>query len=196
MKRIILLVFCLVALQNLQAQYRLSEKGSGLLHLEKHQVTFNLLGPGFRYEIGLLRNVTASTSFSPGLATYQEGYTFGYAWHTRIRYYHNVQRRLDANKNVVGNSANYLAPARSIFWGKLQLSQNMAPDRDFAVAFYGGVYGIQRTNQKGFNYTIEAGYGYYRGDGVLDGHGPMLNFTFGWVATKRKKQQVNFGASN
>lgn len=167
---------------------RLQEKGLGIINLERHQFTLNLFGPGFRYELGLFRNVSVSTSFTPGLAIYEEGYTFGFAWHTRIRYYHNFKTRLDINKNIVGNSADYLAPARSVFWGPLQLSDNLDGPDDFAVAFYGGVYGIQRTYKKGFNFNAEVGFGYYRGDGVPDGYGPLLNFTFGWVATKRKNK--------
>lgn len=166
----------------------LQEKGYGIINLERHQLTINLLGPGLRYELGLLRNVSVSTSFTPGLATYQEGYSFGFAWHLRIRYYHNFNTRLDINKNIVGNSADYLAPARSVFWAPLQISDNLREDNNWAVAFYGGVYGIQRTYRKGFNFNAEAGFGYYRGDGVPDGFGPMINFTFGWVATKRKSR--------
>lgn len=166
---------------------RLQEKGTGILHLERHQFTINLFGPGFRYELGLIRNVSVSSSFTAGLATYQEGYSFGFAWHTRIRYYHNFKTRLDINKNIIGNSADYLAPARSVFWGPLQLSDNLDGPDDFGLAFYGGVYGIQRTNKKGFNFNAELGFGYYRGDGVANGYGPLFNFTFGWVATKRKK---------
>jgi len=101
---------------NVQAQ-RFSEKGWGLVNLEKHQVKFNLVSPGLSYEIGLFKNTTASTSFGLGLATYEEGYSFGFAWHTRLRYYTNLKRRLNLNKNVAGNSGDYIAPARSVFWG-------------------------------------------------------------------------------
>lgn len=173
--------------QFLNAQH-LKEKGYGIINLERHQFTINLFGPGFRYELGLLRNVSVSTSFTPGLASYEAGYTFGYAWHTRIRYYHNFKNRLDINKDIVGNSADYLAPARSVFWGPLQISDNLNGPDDFAIAFYGVVYGIQRTYRKGFNFNAELGFGYYRGDGVPNGYGPMVNFTFGWVATKRKRK--------
>ncbi|NHF58010.1 hypothetical protein FK220_001570 [Flavobacteriaceae bacterium TP-CH-4] len=168
---------------------QIREKGGtfDLINLERHQFTFNLLGPGLRYELGLFRNVSASTSFTPGLASYQEGYTFGYAWHTRLRYYHNFENRLDVNKNIVGNSADYVAVARSVFWGPLQFTDNLVDSNDFAIAFYGGVYGIQRTNRKGFNFNVELGAGYYRGDGVPNGYGPLLNFTFGWTPTKKKK---------
>ena len=61
-------------------------------------------------------------------------------------------------------------------------------NNDFTLAFYGAVYGIQRTNRKGFNINAELGYGYYRGDGVANSHGPLLNLNFGWVATKKKKR--------
>ena len=185
----ILIVF-LIALYGISARAQVNEKAGtfDLINLERHQFTVNLLGPGFRYELGILKNVSASTSFTPGIATYDKRYSFGYAWHTRIRYYHNLKTRLDINKNVIGNSANYLAPARSIFYGPLQISQNLKNNNDFAVAFYGGVYGIQRTYKKGFNFNAELGYGYYSGDGVRSGYGPLVNLTLGWVLGKKKKK--------
>ena len=167
---------------------RIQEKGIGIINLERHQFTVNLLGPGFTYELGLIRNVTASGSFSPAFARYQEGYTFGYSWHTRLRYYHNISQRLDINKNVIGNSANYVAAAQSIFWKPIQITENMPDTEAWAFSFYGAVYGIQRTFKKGFNINAEAGYGYMRGDGLLNGHGPLVHITFGWVATKRRKK--------
>ena len=189
MKRYVTFLFIITLVSTqLATGQRLTEKGYGLINLERHQFTVNLFGPGFRYELGLLRNLSASTSFSPALVYYQEGFTFGYSWHVRLRYYHNFTQRLDINKNVVGNSANYIAAAQSIFWEPLQLVENMPDTRNWAFAFYGAVYGIQRTNRKGFNINAELGYGYIRGDGLLDGHGPMLHITFGWVLTKRKKR--------
>ena len=186
--RILFIAACFLCSSTILIGQRLTERGNGLINLERHQFTANLFGPGFRYELGLLRNVSASTSLSPAFVTYQEGYTFGYSWHLRLRYYHNINQRLDINKNVVGNSANYFAAAQSIFWEPLQLVENMPDTRDWAFAFYGAVYGIQRTNRKGFNINAEIGYGYIRGDGLLDGHGPLVHVTFGWVLTKRKKK--------
>ncbi len=191
-KRFLLLCCFLIAASLQLNSQRLKERGFGIINLERHQFTINLLGPGFRYELGLFKNVSVSTSFTPGFATYEEGYTFGFAWHTRIRYYHNFENRLDINKNIVGNSADYLAPAQSIFWGPLQVAQDLRDDKDFALAFYGGVYGIQRTYRKGFNFNAEFGFGYYRGDGVLNGFGPLVNFTFGWVATRRKSRSTDY----
>lgn len=177
-----------------KVQAQTNEKGFGIVNLERHQFTFNIFGPGIRYELGLFKNVSVSTSFNPALAYYSEGYTFGFAWHTRLRYYLNFENRLDVNKNITGNSADYISAARSVFWGPLQLADNLNAPSDFAIAFYGGVYGVQRTNRKGFNVNAELGFGYYRGDGVPNGYGPLLNVTFGWVATKRKsaKPKINW----
>ncbi|MEN1783655.1 MAG: hypothetical protein AAGF77_00825 [Bacteroidota bacterium] len=192
MKKAVLFVVSIVLLSgNISAQ-QFTEKGIGIVNLERHQLTLNLLGPGFRYELGLFRNVSVSTSFTPSLAIYEEGHTFGYAWHTRLRYYYNFKNRVDHNKNVVGNSANYISAARSVFWGPLQITDNLNGPDDFGLAFYGGVYGIQRTYAKGFNFNVELGLGYYRGDGVFNGYGGLLNVTFGWVATKRRSKKIQW----
>lgn len=195
-KKVLLIsIFYLLFISSMQAQ-SVIEKNEGspfaLLNLERHQFKLNLLSPGLSYEIGIIKNVTASTSFGLAVASYQEGYTFGFAWHTRIRYYHNFNRRNRLDKNVSGNSGNYFSPARSIFWGPLQLKKTIEGPKDFAIAVDGLVYGIQRTYEKGFNFNVEVGAGYYRGDGVPNGYGPLVNFTFGWVATKRKSRKPVF----
>jgi len=193
-KSLFFIVFAFVF--SFQNYAQTSEKGYGIINLERHQVTFNLFGPGIRYELGLFKNVSASTSFNPALAYYQEGYTYGFAWHTRLRYYLNFENRLDVNKNITGNSANYVSAARTIFWAPLQVTNNLNGPNDFALAFYGGVYGVQRTNRKGFNINAELGFGYYDGDGVPNGYGPLLNLTFGWVATKRKGKKTKINWQN
>lgn len=176
----------------LSAQIEKAGSPFDLINLERHQVILNLVGPGLSYELGIFKNVSASTSFGLGAAHYQEGYTFGYAWHTRMRWYHNLERRKSFGKNISGNSGDYIAAARSIFWGPVQLSNNLAPPDDFAFAVYGGMYGIQRTYEKGFNFNVELGGGYFDGDGVANGYGALLSFSFGWVATKRKSRKPTF----
>lgn len=187
-KLLFILTLLLFFSSSLQSQ-RFSEKGWDIVNLERHQIKFNLFGPGIGYELGLFKNISVSASFGPGLASYQEGYSFGFAWHTRFRYYTNLNRRLDLRKNVSGNSGDYIASARSIFWGPLQISDNLNGPDDFAIAFYGMMYGIQRTYEKGFNFNAELGAGYYRGDGVPNGYGPLFNFTFGWTPKKRKSKK-------
>lgn len=191
LRRFLISLVIIVCFHTLNAQ-QFVENWDGTPNLERHQVTFNFFGPGFRYELGLFKNVSASSSFSPGLALYEEGYAFGYVWHTRARFYINFEKRYNAKKNVKFNSADYIAAARSVFWEPLIISDNLNGIGEYTLAFWGGVYGLQRTNEKGFNYNIELGVGYYEGiGGVESGYGPLLNFTFGWVATNRKRNKVH-----
>lgn len=182
---------CFVLIVTFSAQsQQFVESWDGTPNLERHQLTLNFISPGIRYELGLFKNVSVSTSFSPGLASYQEGYSFGIAWHTRVRYYHNFKTRYDFSRKIAGNSANYIAPARTVFWEPIQFSNNLDGQDKFSLAFYGAVYGWQRTNSKGFNTTIELGAGYYDGIGVPSGYGPLINFTFGWVPTNRGSDKI------
>jgi hypothetical protein len=189
LKFIFLVSILMLSLKRVQAQ-QFVESWDGTPNLERHQLTLNFLTPGIRYELGLFKNVSASSSFTPGLGYYGEGYAFGFVWNTRVRYYLNFQERYRANKNVKYNSADYIAAARTMFWEPLNISDNLDGLGEYSLAFWGGVYGIQRTNEKGFNYNIEMGLGYYEGFGIQGGFGTLLNFTFGWVATNRKVNKL------
>lgn len=192
MQKKAILVLALLTVLTASAQVsRITEKGSGLINLEKHQFKFDLLSPGLSYEIGLFRNQTVSSSLGLATATYQEGYAFGVAMNNRYRYYHNFVRRNNMGKNVSGNSGNYIAAAQAIFFSQLRLATDIEPD-DYNLGFYGMVYGIQRTYDSGFNFNVEIGGGYYRGDGAPSGYGPLIGINFGWVATKRKSRKPSF----
>ena len=188
MKKIFFLLLFLGGLSVHSQINGVTEKGFGIINLERHQFKLNLLSPGISYELGLFKNVSASGGLGLGYATYEEGYAVGLTLHTRVRYYHNFNRRIRMNKNVSGNSGNYIAAARSIFFSQLRLGTNIEGPDDFNLGVYGITYGVQRTYKNGFNFNAELGAGYYRGDGVPNGYGPLVNFTFGWVATKRKKK--------
>ncbi len=170
------------------------EKGNvfDLINLERHQFKFNLISPGLSYELGLFKNQSVSSSLGLATATYKEGYAFGLTLNSRYRYYHNFQRRIDKDKNVSGNSGDYIAAAQAIFFSQMRLSTNIDGPDDYNLGFYGLVYGVQRTFKSGFNFNAELGAGLYKGDGVPDGYGPMINLTFGWVATKRKSKKPVF----
>lgn len=163
-----------------------SEGIGGIVNLERHQFT---IGTGFNYELGILRNLSISTSFSPTLGVLEQGSMFGLAFNTRIRYYHNFKERTDAFKKVTGNSANYFGPASSFFWEPLLLTHNLKGDRKFSLAFYGGYYGFQRTSKKGLNITLEAGVGFYDAVATKGGFGGLFSFTLGWVATKQGRNE-------
>ncbi len=167
------------------------ENYDGVPNLERHQVTFNFFAPGLTYEFGILKNVSLSGSFVPAYGIYEHGYTFGYAFNTRARFYINFDSRYKKGKNINYNSADYIAAAQSMFWEPLQLFTNIDGPAENTLVFWGGVYGIQRSNDKGFNYNLEFGYGYYEGiGGIESGHGPMLSLSIGWVATNRGRNKV------
>lgn len=173
---------------------QIKEKGNtfDLINLERNQFKVDLVSPGFSYELGLFRNQTVSTNVGLGFASYAEGYAYGLAMNNRYRYYHNFNRRLNNGKNVSGNSGDYIAAAQAIFFSQLRLATNIEGPKDFNIGFFGLVYGIQRTYPKGFNFNAELGAGYYRGDGIPSGYGPLISLTFGWVATKRKSRTPTF----
>lgn len=192
MKKIFLVSFVLFTILAQSQNIGITEKGSGVVNLEQHQFKVDLFSPGISYELGLFRNQSVSVALGLGMAAYEPGYVFGLALNNRYRYYHNFNRRIGRNKNVSGNSGNYIAAAQAIFFSQARLTTNITGPDDFNVGFYGMVYGIQRTYPKGFNFNAELGAGYYRGDGIPSGYGPLIGFTFGWVATKRKSRKPTF----
>ena len=190
LKILVLAVLILFSFQELKAQ-QFVEDNEGIFNLERHQLTLNLLGPGFTYELGILKNLSVSGEYGPAYALYQHGYAFGYAFNTRARFYINFDSRYKKGKNINFNSADYIAAAQSMFWEPLQLFTSIDGPAENTLVFWGGVYGIQRSNDKGFNYNLELGYGYYEGKGgILSGHGPLLKFTIGWIATNRGRNKV------
>ena len=191
-KKLHLCLFLSLVICALVRSQVITEKGGGIIHLERHQFRFDLMSPGIHYELGLFRNQSVSVGLGLGMGTYEEGYNLGVVMNNRYRYYHNFNRRINRGKNVSGNSGNYIAAAQAIFFSQLRLTTNISGPDDFNLGFYGVVYGVQRTYKNGFNFNAELGAGYYRGDGVPSGYGPLINVTFGWVATKRKSKKPTF----
>jgi hypothetical protein len=193
LKSIFLFYFLIIG-STFFVEAQIMEKGKtfDLINLERQQFKLDLLSPGISYEVGLFKNQSVSTSLGLAMATYGEGYSFGLAMNNRYRYYTNFNRRINGGKNISGNSGDYVAAAQAIFFSQLRLSTNIEGPSDFNIGFYGMVYGIQRTYAKGFNFNAELGAGYYKGDGVPSGYGPLLSLNFGWVATKRKSRKPTF----
>ncbi|PCE64428.1 hypothetical protein [Sediminicola luteus] len=192
-QKLLLITACCFGLLS-QAQYE--KRGSNRLNIEAHQVSFDFISPGFRYEIGIVGSLSASTTLGLGNALYEEGYALGLAMNNRVRFYHNIQHRLNRGKNIGGNSGNYIAAAQAIFFSQVRLSTNIEGPDDFNLGFYGITYGIQRAYPKGFNFNVELGAGYYKGDGVDSGWGPMISIQMGWLATKQKKRKPDFDPSS
>ena len=149
------------------------------------------MSPGFDFELGIFKNQTVTGGLGLGLAYYEEGYAFGLALNTQYRIYHNLNRRIRNDKIIAGNSGNYFAAARSIYFNQLIFASDIDSD-DFNVGYYGALYGIQRTYENGLNFDVSAGLGYYLGDGIPSGYGPAFNVKIGWIITKRKKKAIYF----
>ena len=190
MKRFLFTLLLLVSSFASTAQIISEGKGKPKI-VENFQVKLNLLSPGIDFEIALFPNQTLVGGVGLGLAYNEEGYAFGLAVNSEYRYYHNLKRRIRNNKTIAGNSGNYLGAARKIFFDPLIFATDI-PGSDFNIGYYGALYGIQRTFKKGLNVDISSGVGYYLGDGVSSGFGPILNLKLGWVATKRKKKAIYF----
>ncbi|MBT8187985.1 MAG: hypothetical protein HKP38_08370 [Croceitalea sp.] len=171
--------------------YQTSENGPKPKIVENAQLKFNLLSPGIDFELGIFKNQTLVGGLGLGLAYYEEGYAFGLALNSEYRYYHNLDRRINNDKVIAGNSGNYLGAARSIYFNPLIFATDI-PSNNFNIGYYGLIYGIQRTYESGFNFDVSSGVGYYLGDGIPSGYGPFLNIKIGWVATKRKKKAIYF----
>jgi hypothetical protein len=103
-KLLVLLSFSLLIFTKTHAQ-QFVEGWDGVPNLERHQLTLNLLGPGFTYELGLLKNLSVSGEFAPAYGIYQYGYNFGYAFNTRARFYINFDSRYKKGKSINYNSA-------------------------------------------------------------------------------------------
>ncbi|WP_136468962.1 hypothetical protein [Flagellimonas onchidii] len=166
-------------------------KGARTKIVEKTQFRLNLLSPGFDFEIGIFKNQTIVGGAGVGLAYYEEGHAFGIAATAQYRLYHNLNKRIKNDKVIAGNSGNYIAASCSIYFDQLIISTDI-PSANFNIGYFGLVYGVQRTYENGFNFDVSVGPGYYLGDGVPSGYGPILNLKFGWVATKRKSQRIYF----
>ncbi|AKA34354.1 hypothetical protein [Flagellimonas lutaonensis] len=190
MTRIFTLVLIFTAFRFASAQQLGNLEKRKPLQVERTQFTFNILSPGIDFELGIFKNQTISGGLGLGWATYQEGYLFGGAVNARYRYYHNFDRRVAMDKEIAGNSGNYIAAAQAIYFSQLRLDSNIDGPKDFNIGFYGFVYGLQRTTEKGFKFNAELGAGYYKGDGVPSGFGPMFHLNIGWVPTKRKSKSV------
>ncbi len=168
------------------------EKGPKPKIVENTLLRFNLLSPGIDFELGIFKNQTIMGGVGIGVTYYQEGYTFGLGLNAQYRYYYNLNQRIKNDKVISGNSGNYFGASRSIFFSQLRISTDINRPSDFNIGYYGLIYGIQRTYEKGLSFDVSGGVGYYLGDGVPSGYGPILNLKLGWVATKRKSKGVYF----
>lgn len=159
-------------------------------NVENHQLQLGLPMPGLLYEKGVAKNSTLSIEAISGFNL--RGCTgceteFGVypIFRGQYRYYYNMERRLDKDKNISGNSGNYI--------GGLLLYQDGNPIlgnlETNSVLAVGPVYGIQRTYRRGFFYRLETGVAYFEDDSFFDNTGITLILAarIGWVLGHKRK---------
>lgn len=149
----------------------------------------NALVPGVSYEFGVGRASTVNVEAFTGFAvrggsdrTTEFGIYPGVQ--AEYRNYVNMQRRLRKDKNISGNSGNYVSlvnqfqSGRPLF-GDLELSS----DYYYNVAV---VYGLQRTRPKGFYWSLSFGPGVFNNQFETT-PGILIDARLGWVIGGRKK---------
>jgi len=151
--------------------------------VEKNQWSIDVLLPGVTYEHGLTENTTLNSNlgFGFGLRGGSDRNTEYGIYPTAIlqyRYYYNFKRRLDKGKRISRNTGNYIAPLVAYVSGEPLIG-------DYEInsnGFVGGVYGLQRTGKKGFQWNFLFGPGIdFEGELVF-----TVNFKLGFVLRKKR----------
>ena len=158
MQRITILIFWLFSVAA-TAQYG--------KNCELRQLKLNFLNPGVEYEMAVGVNSTLDfrAAWQAGIEPASENpiqdYNFFPAITVQNRYYHNFGSRDSRGKDIYGNSGNYLAPSVAVFSPEARIIDNQIVD---GVHGYAGlVYGVQRSFDSGFSFSIDAGAAYYVG---------------------------------
>lgn len=176
MKKLLLLSFCLFSFVSINAQDQ--------PFVENGMLSVNFLLPGLEYETGLSNKTTLDlrTGIGFGLSGGSDRdteYGIFLNAHAQYRYYYNFNKRLDKNKNIANNSANYLALNASFGFGEpiigdLQVSPNLS-------GVVGPVWGLQRYYNSGFKLDLNLGGGYGFNDLGESFFSPIIGIKLGWL---------------
>ena len=150
----------------------------------------NALLPGISYELGVGDKSTLNLEGIIGFALNGgsgRSTEFGIFPGIQVDYrnYLNFERRLRKNKNISGNSGNYVGLLNQFQFGKPLIG-----DLEFSSDYYYNlavVYGIQRTRPKGFYWGVSFGPGIFVDDFGTD-TGLLVDVRLGWVIGGRKKK--------
>jgi hypothetical protein len=179
MKRKIIIIFSLMALQNLCAQ-------NSQITVEKNLYKINLLLPGFVYEHGFSSKNTLYSEFSFGFG-YRNSDFGGSTWtfyptiNEQFRHYYNLEKRAGKGKRTAGNSGNFYG--LNAFYNFESINSNTDASSSYASFTVAPVYGFQRTYKHKFNLSLNGGVG-YNIEKDNNEFVPVINFTIGWVIGK------------
>ena len=180
MRRLLLLAFLSLGLF-MHAQYG--------TNCEVRQFKLNAFNPGIEYEMALGINSTLDirvayqAALEPASAKPIENFDFFPTITVQNRYYHNLNSRQRRRRSIYGNSGNYVAPSAAIFSPGSRVVEGQIVE---GVHAYGGlVYGVQRSYNSGFSFSIDAGAGYYVGPfkGTIQ---PVVNLSIGWIISEKR----------
>jgi hypothetical protein len=149
----------------------------------------NALFPGVSYELGIAQNATLNFEAIVGFAlnggsNRRTEYGIFPGVMAEYRKYLNMDRRLGKDKNISGNSGNYLGLVNQFQHGNpLFGNLEFASDHYYNLAL---VYGIQRTRPKGFYWGISFGPAIFLNDFGTD-PGILVDARLGWVIGHKKK---------
>lgn len=180
MRKITFLIFWLFSI-GITAQYG--------KNCELRQLKINLLNPGIEYEMALGINSTLDfrvawqAAIEPASENSIEDFDFFPAITVQNRHYHNFNGRYRNGRQIYGNSGNYIAPTVAVFSPDARVVDNEIVD---GLHGYGGlVYGVQRSFNSGFSFSIDVGAGYYVGP-FKGGIQPVVNLSIGWIVSEKR----------
>lgn len=175
MKKLLLLAFCLFSFSSINAQDKAS--------VEDGLFSVNILTPGLEYEYGLTNTTTLDLRAGSGIAfgTGSSGNFFGIfpVFFTQYRYYYNLEKRLEKDKNIANNSANYIALSGSLQSGK-PIIGNIEYTADY-FGVIGPVWGLQRYYNGGFKLDLNLGAGYGFNESGDSFFSPIIGIRLGWL---------------
>ena len=161
----------------------------GSKNVEDALFKINALVPGASYELGLGKNTTVN--FEVRLNVGARG---GSGVDTKVgilpgaqidfRYFTNFNRRRSKEKNISGNSGNYLAVGNQFLFGDAVIGNLDYSSSLNHIAWI--AYGIQRTRPKGFYWGVSFGPGLYTDD--FDSEFTLFaDLRLGWVLKKKNR---------
>lgn len=150
------------------------------------QFSLNALAPSIEYELAITSKTTLDLDLGVGFA-YNEsiaGSAFGIfpGFETQFRYFYNFENRLDREKKISQNSANYLALIASITGGD-PLIGNLRYSSDYGILL-GPAWGLQRVYDSGFKLNLNLGIGYGYNENEEAYIAPIFGLQLGWVVSK------------
>ncbi len=183
MKKKLIICFCLF--------YALTLKAQAEAKVSTNLFKIDILTPGLTFEKSINNNSTllfdASTSIGYVEKNNAGSIIMTSLLKTQYRYYYNFSNRLSKNKNITGNSGNFISAFSSYYFKPFGNDNHVSGYDGLTI---GSTWGLQRTYISGLNINLSTGLGYNFSNQISDNTSPIvpiINFTIGWVLFDKKK---------